>query len=120
MEMKGVGESWNATRQWSGDQIGVLLAGLQDADLLRWLDSITNASANVYDKAMDKLYLETHVGGANHRLFDDGHTLSAAWERVKDAQPDDSTRQEIAGYLGGVWNDMTTVKGLPFVTLRPE
>jgi hypothetical protein len=69
---------------------------------------------------MDSEYIKTKVGGGNHRMFDGGHDVIGAWEKIKDALPDDTLSHEIAGYVTGVWKDVTTSKGLPFVTLEKD
>lgn len=70
-----------------------------------------------YDKALDAEYLRTHIGGGSHRLFDGGHDLLGAWTAVREASETDSFAQEVIGYIHALWKDVTTVKGLPFVTL---
>ena len=67
---------------------------------------------------MDATYNALKEGGGNHRLFDGGHTLYEAWQKVKNANPDDTFSQEVIGYFKGLWNDGSTVKGLPFKTLE--
>jgi hypothetical protein len=92
------------------------LAGLSQDALRQWLDSVTAASANAYDKAMDAAYLKTQIGGGNHRMFDGGHDLAGAFDAAQGALPGDTFLQEVAGYAGGLWRDMSSVQGLPFVT----
>lgn len=82
-------------------------------------DSFAGAS-NIYDKALDAARSESGHFGGDHRLFDGGHTLSAAWERVKDAVPDDTFIQELRGYIGAIKNDVITPNGLPIKTLDKE
>ena len=50
-----------------------LLTFLSQSKLLEWSESFMKAisSDNGYDKAVDAIYNETHIGGGNHRLFDD-------------------------------------------------
>lgn len=54
------------------------LAFLQVPDLLKWTESLTRSAATVYDKAMDAQFIKTGIGGAEHRLFDGGHTIAGS------------------------------------------
>jgi hypothetical protein len=87
-------------------------------ELLTWSESITKGAATIYDKALDAEYLRTHVGGGNHRLFDGGHDLAGAWSRTQAATDTDSFGQELVGYVGALWKDLTTTRGLPFTTFE--
>lgn len=87
-------------------------------EILQWLDEVKFASSKIYDQAMDAEYLATKNGGGNHRLFDGGHSLTDAWEKVREANPDDTFLQEVIGYMKALWNDASTIKGLPFQTLE--
>ncbi len=114
-----------ATGSWEGakrlgnnaaSQAAAATAFLSQVDLLKWSEAITQSGATIYDKAMDATYLRDHIGGGNHRMFDGGHTLTGAWERVREASETDSLSQEVIGYVSGIWKDLTTSKGLPFAT----
>ena len=98
----------------------VSLTILSAPELLKITEAITKSSASIYDKAMDMEYLKTHIGGGNHRIFDGGHTISGAWEKVASASTDDSFSQEVIGYVSGMWKDVTTTKGIPFFTIDTE
>ena len=89
------------------------LASALAADLNALLAKISEGPATIYDRAMDADYLATYVGGGSHRLFDGGHTLGGAFERVRGASSDDSIMQEGLGYVQGLFRDLTTSKGLP-------
>ena len=107
----------DASRSLAGSasaQAGTLLAFLSTKELLKWSESISEGAASIYDKALDAEYLRTHIGGGDHRLFDGGHDVVSAWDRVKDASQDDSLTQEVIGYASALWKDVTTAKGLPF------
>lgn len=69
---------------------------------------------------MDAAYNITKEGGGNHRLFDNGHDIFGAWEQVKGASPDDEFMSEVMGYMKGLWNDLSTSKGLPFDTIEKD
>lgn len=99
---------------------GAITAFLSMPELLKWSESLTKSAATAYDKALDAEYLKTHIGGGNHRLFDGGHSLWGAWEKAKEALPDDQLAQEVIGYVSALWKDLTTIKGLPFTTIDKD
>lgn len=101
----------NAQLKWAAG-----LSALSQAELLKWTESLTESSAKWYDKALDAEYLKTHIGGGNHRLFDNGHDVFSAWDKIKEARPDDTLFQEIEGYVSALFKDLSTNKGLPFFT----
>ena len=91
--------------------------GLVASDLSPQLNDLVQAAvkgkATIYDKAMDAVFLETHIGGGNHRMFDGGHTLLGAIKAAHEASPDDTFLQEALGGMQGVLRDVSTPKGLP-------
>lgn len=95
----------------------VALTFLGQKDLLRYLGELTQSAVTKYDKALDLTYLQTHIGGSYHRLFDGGHDLISAWSRVREAAGDDTFTQQVVGYTSALWKDVTTVQGLPFATV---
>ncbi len=101
-------------------QLFAAAQGLVASDLSPQLNDLVQAAekgkATVYDKAMDALYLETHIGGGNHRLFDGGHTLLGAIKATHDASPDDNLIQEALGGIQGLLRDVSTQQGLPLAT----
>ena len=99
------------------DHSGPVASFLAQPQLLKWTESLTRSAASLYDRALDSEYLRTHIGGGNHRLFDGGHTLAGAWARVREASSE-SLSNQVAGYAKALWKDVTTQKGLPFVTLE--
>ena len=99
---------------------GTITSFMADTDLLRHLEKLTESASTVYDKALDSEYLQTHIGGGDHRLFDNGHDIFGAWDKVRDALPDDSFNEEVLGYVSALWKDVSTVKGLPFTTVNKE
>ncbi len=99
---------------------GVTLPFLSNPELLKWSEKITEGTASVYDKALDMTYLKTHIGGGNHRMFDGGHDIFNAWDRVKSAKIDDSSTEEIVGYVSAIWKDLTTKQGLPIFTWEKD
>ena len=99
------------------DIISVMAPFLAVPELLKWSANLTKSTATIYDKALDANYLKTHIGGGNHRLFDGGHDPISAIGRIRDASEDDTFKEEVLGYFTAMWKDVTTTKGLPFVTL---
>ena len=93
-----------------------LLASNLASDLNGLLQEFVKGGATIYDKAMDAQYIETHVGGALHRLFDGGHTLTRAIAAGRDASAEDGIIQEALGTIQGLLRDGTTPMGLPVVT----
>jgi hypothetical protein len=82
----------------------------------RYMGQLFASRATIYDKAMDRVYQETHIGGGDHRLFDGGHDPLGAWEAVSHANPDDTFLHEVGAYFVAIWKDMVTPDGLPIVT----
>ena len=95
------------------------VALLSQDRVLEWLSSLAPKTASIYDRAMDAQYLRDHVGGGLHRLFDGGHDLLGAWEKVAAASATDSIPAELAGYVTAMYKDATTSAGLPFATWDP-
>ena len=77
------------------------------------VQNMVKGSPTIYDKAMDAEYIATHIGGAQHRLFDGGHTIIGAFRAGHAASPDDSIIQEAVGTLQGLLRDVSTPSGLP-------
>jgi hypothetical protein len=61
---------------------------------------------------MDAEYLKSHIAGGCHRLFDHGHDLVSAWEKVRDASDEDSLMQEVMEYSHALWKDFRIFSGL--------
>ena len=99
-----------------------ILPILSQSQWLKHLEVVTESAATNFDKAMDSRYLETYIGGSNHRLFDGGHTLGGAWSNISKmcASTGCSTSEQINGYFGALWKDVTTPKGLPFMTMEKQ
>ena len=97
-----------------------VLPFLSQTELLRWARDTIKGVDGKYDLAMDAEYLKTHIGGSNHRLFDGGHDPISAWQKVKSASDTDTFSQEVIGYVSGIWKDVSTPKGIPFITLDKE
>ena len=94
-----------------------LLASSEGSVLVNsWLQDMVSGKATIYDQAMDAVYNATGIGGADHRLYDGGHSLLVAFQAVREASPDDSIFEEAAGLLQALARDGTTPKSLPLVT----
>jgi hypothetical protein len=117
-------ETYRSVSKYTSVQSGALLAFLSQREILKWTNEITkeitSGKASVYDKAMDAVYNQTHIGGGYHRLFDGSHDPLSAWEKVRDALPDDSFSDEVIGYASALWKDAATKMGLPFKTIDQE
>lgn len=86
--------------------------------LAHWLNG---PNTTVYDKAIDRVYLQTHVGGSSlHHLIDGQHDMVGAFRAAANALPDDSLWQEIAGTARHLGKDLFSVSGLPLFSLEPQ
>ena len=99
-----------------------LTASQTGTELDRMLASLINtANTNAYDKAIDSVYLTTHVGGSHlHHLLDGQHDLVGAFEAARRAYPDDTLAQEVFGTAHHLAKDTFSVMGLPVVSLKPD
>ena len=86
-------KAWTA---WGSGLTNAALASDVATSIDRWTRESFNAAATIYDKATDAEYLQTHIAGGLHRLFDGGHDLIGAWKAVRHARVDDSLAQEVA------------------------
>lgn len=87
---------------------------LQQRDLLQWTKHLMAGAASEYDRAMDDVFRTTHIAGAEHRLFDGGHTILGSLEAVKDVHGGDIHYFE---WVHAYMKDLTTPMGMPYVTL---
>ena len=86
--------------------------------LAHWLNG---PNTSVYDKAIDSVYLQTHVGGASlHHLIDGQHNILGAFKAAAGAMPDDALWQEVTGMAHHLGKDMFSVGGLPLFSLEPQ
>ena len=70
------------------------------------------------DDKIDEIYNATHIGGPNHRIFDESHSPILMWEKVKATLPDDYRTEEIANYFLSLIKDMQTIKGIPLFNIN--
>ena len=68
---------------------------------------------------MDAEYLgeNTLFAEKTDRLFDGGHDPILAWKKVKSASDTEYIFSRSNRYVSGIWKDVSTPKGIPFVTL---
>ncbi len=111
----GLGATASVARQLM-EITPTLLASKLSVDLNNLLEGMVKGSATIYDKAMDARYIADHIGGANHRMFDGGHTIWGAISAGRNATQDDNIFQEAWGTIQGLLRDVTTPKGLPIAT----
>jgi len=86
----------------------------------KWVGKLIDDTPTIYDKAIDKNYILTHIGSWKHRLFDGSHTPHQMWEKVKETLPDDSRLEEIKAYFFSMAKDLQTPAGLPIYTASKE
>lgn len=70
-------------------------------------------SPSQYDKIMDQVYRETHIGGSAHRHFDGSHTLQGSYEAIKKA----TGSVDPIEYLKSHFKEFITPEGTPLFTL---
>ncbi|MCH8852438.1 MAG: hypothetical protein IID41_07245 [Planctomycetes bacterium] len=111
-----------AAASQAGIMANAVLASDFGSSMDSWLGKMFNEGIpSVYDKAVDAVYSQTHIGGGHlHRLFDGSHTPWSMWEKVQGAQPNDSLAEEVAGYVSAFWKDLSSPVGIPVVNLSPE
>ena len=104
------------------DKLPIILPILSQTQWLKYLETITASAATKFDKALDAKYLQTALGGGNHRMFDGGHTLGGAWSNIAGmcAKTGCSSREQVNGYFEALLKDWTTPKGLPFMTMEKQ
>lgn len=90
-----------------------MLANGLSSEINDLVQSIVAGSPTIYDRAMDAEFIATHIGGAQHRLFDGGHTIIGAFRAGHAASPDDNIIQEAMGTIQGLLRDVSTPNGLP-------
>lgn len=90
-----------------------MLANGLSSEINDLVQNMVKGSPTIYDKAMDAEFIATHIGGAQHRLFDGGHTIIGAFRAGHTASPDDNIIQEAMGTIQGLLRDVSTPNGLP-------
>jgi len=82
---------------------------------------INTPNTNIYDKAIDSVYLSAGTGGSQlHHLVDGQHDLLGAFSAAQAASPTDSLSSEIFGTAHHLTKDLFSKMGLPVVSLEPD
>jgi len=91
-----------------------------ESKLSHYLSNKFNVSNNLWDKVIDRKYLETHVGGATlHHNLDGQHTFDGALQALREAFPDDNDFELVLKMMDHFARDLTTPSGInPF--LNPD
>ena len=99
-----------------------ILAGEQGHHIAQWLAEKFNHNFNEYDKAIDAVYNQTHVGGsAYHHIIDGQHSIWGAFKAVQDVHLHDSWAKELGAASEHLLRDTASVSGInPFFTLTPD
>jgi hypothetical protein len=81
-----------------------------------------NHNFDEYDKAIDAVYNQTHVGGSQyHHLVDGQHSFWGAFQAVRDVKTDDSFVTELTKAGEHLLRDTASVSGInPFFSMSPE
>jgi len=66
-----------------------------------------------YDKIMDAVYRETHIGGGMHRMFDGNHTFSGSYEAIKSM----TGQVDAFDFIKAHVNEVVTPEGIPLFNL---
>lgn len=107
---------------FTGGMLGdaVLGSGSGHALAQQLAAAINTPNCTVYDKAIDSVYLNTHMGGSQlHHLVDGQHDIFGAFEAAARALPGDGLWQEVLGTAQHLGKDLFSVSGLPVVSLEP-
>lgn len=99
-----------------------ILGGTQGYNLAQWLADKFNHNFDAYDKAIDSIYNQTHIGGsAYHHILDGQHSIWGAFKAVQDVKIDDSWATELGQAMEHLIRDIVSISGInPFFSLSPE
>lgn len=104
-----------------------LIATNLASEINGFVHQLVQSAPTIYDKALDAVYIDTHIGGGLHRMFDGGHTLAGAWKAVQSAaeiHPEsfagEGILDRISGTVMALFKDGSTPNGLPLFTWDPE
>ena len=75
--------------------------------------SLERQSPSQYDKIMDQVYRDTHIGGGSHRHFDGAHTFKGSYDAIKKS----TGSVDPVEYLKSHFNEFVTSEGIPLFTL---
>ncbi|RDU37043.1 hypothetical protein DRW41_10165 [Neobacillus piezotolerans] len=90
--------------------------------LSQWMADKFNHNFDEYDKAIDSVYNQTHVGGSHyHHLLDGQHDILGAFRAAGQVKADDSFVREILEAGEHLFRDTMSVSGInPFFSLTGE
>jgi len=90
--------------------------------LAQWLAGRYNQNFDEYDKAIDSVYNQTHIGGsAYHHLLDGQHSFLGAFNAASGVHADDSFVREISQAGEHLLRDTMSVGGInPFLSFSTE
>ncbi|RLB88236.1 MAG: hypothetical protein DRH10_07920 [Deltaproteobacteria bacterium] len=99
-----------------------MLAGGLGHELAQWLAREFNSNFDLYDKAIDSIYNNTHIGGSlYHHLIDGHHSIYEAYQAVRDVSPNDSFFRELYEAAEHLFRDMLSVSGInPLFSMSQE
>lgn len=88
-----------------------------NSELSQWLaDNLSKQRSTATSRAMDADYIESHVGGGWHRIYDGGHSISGSWDAVKSVLPDAALAERAGTWANEYWKDLITARGMPIIT----
>jgi hypothetical protein len=92
-----VNRGFRTTTVVAGDAYNSALDWKDNGEISRWLTKhLSHQAPTAGSKAMDAEYLQTHIGGGWHRLYDGGHSLAGSWRAVSEALPNMSALDQLA------------------------
>jgi hypothetical protein len=74
---------------------------------------LERSSPTEYDRIMDAVYRETHIGGGMHRSFDGSHSPVGSWNKIEEA----TGSVDLWEYVKAHANELVTPEGVPIMTL---
>lgn len=115
---KRIGTSAATTSRIASEAYASALSWKNNAELSSWLTNhLSHQYPTITSKAMDAGYLQSHIGGSWHRLYDGGHTLAGSWTAVVEHLPDADTLDRVGTWANEYWKDLITTRGMPILLL---
>jgi len=120
-------ESKKLVQEWGSVAASEALQGVLQGEigysLAKWLaNTFNNVVGDRYDKAIDSVYIKTHVGGSlYHHLVDGQHTVLGALRAVRGVSPDDGFLKEVFAVIEHLFRDLMSVAGInPFFSISMD
>ncbi|MCJ7987948.1 hypothetical protein MUB16_35450 [Priestia sp. OVL9] len=90
--------------------------------LSQWMAHKFNQNFDQYDRAIDAVYNDTHIGGSRlHHLLDGQHDILGAFKAVQNVKADDSFVTEFLQAGEHLLRDTSSVSGInPFVSFTQD